>query len=90
MHHVPCHNCTKQIMARGIRRVVYMEPYPKCSAKDLHPDEIEIEAESTKVGFVPFMVSHLFDIATSSKKGRRKKDDGQAQDWYRGRKSTHD
>jgi deoxycytidylate deaminase len=40
----PCHNCTKHILASGVKRVVYMEPYPKSRAKDLHPDEIEIEA----------------------------------------------
>jgi len=32
----PCHNCTKHIIAAGIRRVVYMEPYPKSKAKYLH------------------------------------------------------
>ncbi len=29
----PCHNCTKHILAAGIRKVVYMEPYPKSRAK---------------------------------------------------------
>ena len=28
----PCHNCTKHILAAGIRRVVYIEPYPKSLA----------------------------------------------------------
>jgi hypothetical protein len=33
-----------------------MEPYPKSRAKELHPDEIEIEAAPPgKVSFVPFM-----------------------------------
>jgi deoxycytidylate deaminase len=81
----PCHNCTKHILASGIRRVVYMEPYPKSRAKDLHPDEIEIEAESsTKVGFVPFMGISPFRYRDIFQKGRRKKDDGQADVWYRG------
>jgi deoxycytidylate deaminase len=31
----PCHNCTKHIIAVGIKKVVYMEPYPKSRAKDL-------------------------------------------------------
>jgi len=39
----PCHNCTKHILAAGIKRVIYMEPYPKSRAKDLHQNEIEIE-----------------------------------------------
>jgi deoxycytidylate deaminase len=81
----PCHNCTKHILASGIHRVVYMEPYPKSKAKDLHPDEIEIEAESsTKVGFVPFMGISPFRYRDIFQKGRRKKDNGKADDWYRG------
>jgi cytidine deaminase len=84
----PCHNCTKHILASGIRRVVYMEPYPKSRAKDLHPDEIEIEAESeTKVGFVPFMGISPFRYRDIFQKGRRKQDDGKADDWYRGEKA---
>lgn len=36
----PCHNCAKHIVAAGIRRVVYIEPYPKSQAVDLHGDAI--------------------------------------------------
>ncbi len=36
----PCHNCTKHIVASGIRRVVYIEPYEKSQALDLHDDAI--------------------------------------------------
>ena len=28
----PCHNCAKHIVAAGLRRVVYVEPYPKSRA----------------------------------------------------------
>ena len=52
----PCHNCTKHILAAGIKRVVYMEPYPKSKAKDLHQNEIEIEKETPgRLSFVPFL-----------------------------------
>lgn len=79
----PCHNCTKHILASGIRRVVYMEPYPKSRAKDLHPDEIEIEAEAPdKVSFVPFMGISPFRYRDLFQKGKRKKPDGKARDWY--------
>lgn len=37
----PCHNCTKHIIAAGIRRVVFIEPYEKSLASDLHEDAIE-------------------------------------------------
>lgn len=44
----PCHNCAKHIIAAGIRRVVYLEPYPKSRALDLHGEEIfsELTARS--------------------------------------------
>ncbi|GGD91229.1 deoxycytidylate deaminase [Tsuneonella deserti] len=52
----PCHNCTKHILAAGIKRVVFMEPYPKSRAKQLHKNEIEIEKKSeTRVSFMPFL-----------------------------------
>jgi cytidine deaminase len=79
----PCHNCTKHLLASGIKRVVYMEPYPKSRAKDLHPDEIEIEAEVPgKVSFVPFMGISPFRYRDIFQKGKRKGDDGIAFDWY--------
>jgi deoxycytidylate deaminase len=79
----PCHNCTKHILASGVKRVVYMEPYPKSRAKDLHPDEIEIETESVdKVSFVPFMGISPYRYRDLFQKGKRKKADGKARDWY--------
>jgi deoxycytidylate deaminase len=84
----PCHNCTKHILASGVKRVVYMEPYPKSRAKDLHPDEIEIEAESKdRVSFVPFIGISPFRYRDVFQKQRRKRADGQADDWYRGQRA---
>lgn len=37
----PCHNCAKHIVASGIYRVVFIEPYPKSKAAVFHPDSIE-------------------------------------------------
>jgi len=42
----PCHNCAKHIIAAGIKRVVFIEPYQKSKAEEFHSDSIE-------VGFVP-------------------------------------
>jgi deoxycytidylate deaminase len=39
----PCHNCTRHIIAAGIKRVYYIEPYGKSRAEELHADEILIE-----------------------------------------------
>ena len=52
----PCHNCTKHIVDAGIREVVYIEPYPKSLALDLHEDSIALEkTENGKVVFKPFV-----------------------------------
>lgn len=40
----PCHNCIKHIIAAGLRRVVYLEPYPKSMAINLHGEEIVLES----------------------------------------------
>jgi len=39
----PCHNCAKHIVAAGVKRVVYIEPYEKSQALDLHDDAIVID-----------------------------------------------
>ena len=36
----PCHNCAKHIVASGISRVVYVEPYAKSKAIEFHSDSI--------------------------------------------------
>jgi deoxycytidylate deaminase len=40
----PCHNCAKHIIAAGLRRVVYLEPYPKSRAYDLYKEEVVLES----------------------------------------------
>ena len=45
----PCHNCAKHIIASGIERVVYVEPYPKSMALQLHGDAIELKELDAKV-----------------------------------------
>ena len=53
----PCHNCAKHIIAAGIHRVVYIEPYPKSKAAELHDDAIELgfAGNANKVRFEPFV-----------------------------------
>ncbi len=53
----PCHVCARHIVACGIVRVVYIEPYPKSRAKELHSDSISIDSpniSSKQVQFVSF------------------------------------
>jgi len=39
----PCHICAKHIVAAGIAKVIFLEPYPKSLAADLHSDSIRVE-----------------------------------------------
>ena len=56
----PCHNCAKHIIDAGIIRVVYVEPYPKSRALDLHSEAISLktshenQSEEGRVTFEPF------------------------------------
>jgi tRNA(Arg) A34 adenosine deaminase TadA len=40
----PCHMCAKHIVAAGLAKVVFLEPYPKSLAFDLHADSIQVES----------------------------------------------
>lgn len=52
----PCHNCAKHIIASGIKRVVYIEPYPKSKAYEFHSESISSDYnDSGKVLFEPFI-----------------------------------
>ncbi|HCB3776755.1 TPA: cytidine deaminase, partial [Escherichia coli] len=50
----PCHNCARHIVASGIKKVVYIEPFDKSLALDLHNDAITKNEESSKVIFCDF------------------------------------
>lgn len=52
----PCHNCARHIVAAGIRKVIYIEPYPKSLALNLHHDAISTDAadEGKKVVFLQY------------------------------------
>lgn len=52
----PCHNCAKHIIASGVKRVVYIEPYPKSKAMEFHSDAITTEkGKPDSVVFEPFV-----------------------------------
>ena len=69
----PCHNCTKHLLAAGLSIVIFMEPYPKSKAKELHEHEVEIEQHSTeRVSFMPFIGISPFRYRDIFEKGRRK------------------
>ncbi len=88
----PCHNCAKHIIAAGIARVVYVEPYPKSKAMEFHDDAIaQTETAShSLVVFEPFVgvgprkFFDLFSMKLSTGfEMTRKGKDGRVLDWQR-------
>ena len=91
----PCHNCAKHIVASGIKRVVYVEPYPKSRALDFHSESIQLKTEldatdldENLVVFEPFIgvgprrFLDLFSMSLGSgSKLKRKNKDGTTLDW---------
>lgn len=74
----PCHNCARHIIGAGVRRVVFVEPYAKSRAGDLHEDSILIDApvvDDDRVSFEPFVgvaprrYAEMFDAATRERLG---------------------
>ncbi|MGA7871897.1 MAG: anti-phage dCTP deaminase [Candidatus Binatus sp.] len=53
----PCHVCAKHIIDAGLKRVVYIEPYPKSLAGELHEDSLSIDefAGAGKIACEPFL-----------------------------------
>ena len=85
----PCHECARLILTAGVKRVVYVEPYPKSLAAQLHSDGLSMgphensEAGLPKVEFLPFAgvgprrYMDLFSMMTSVGKSLdRKTSDG--------------
>jgi deoxycytidylate deaminase len=52
----PCHSCARHIVASGIKKVLFIEPYPKSLATELHGDAVSEDegAEKSRVLFLQF------------------------------------
>jgi deoxycytidylate deaminase len=88
----PCHNCAKHIIAAGVERVVYIEPYPKSKALDFHDDSITTSKDNSSdvlvlfdafVGIGPRRFFDLFSMHLSSsyRLFRKDKETGKAAEW---------
>jgi len=90
----PCHNCAKHIIDAGIERVVYVEPYPKSRALDLHSEAISLktsldnQSEINRVTFEPFTgvgARRFLDLFSMSLGGgsklKRKNKQGNTVEW---------
>ena len=85
----PCHNCAKHIVAAGIKRVVYIEPYPKSKAFDFYTAEIsDAVIDEQKVVFEPFTgvgpqrFVDLFAVSSTRWYAKKRKDkQGKKLEW---------
>lgn len=87
----PCHNCAKHIVAAGIEKVIYIEPYPKSYAIALHNDAIDDRGKhlAKKVEFKQFVgvgprrFVDLFSMRLSSGREVVRKTKGELASWER-------
>lgn len=80
----PCHNCAKHIVAAGISRLIYIEPYAKSLARQFHPDSIDVEAHTVqpnRVRFEPFVGISPRRYTDWFRAGTRKTSDGKVVIW---------
>lgn len=88
----PCHLCAKHIVAAGIKKVVFLEPYPKSLASHLHSDSIVIEgADRGKYAKSPAVAFEHFDGVSPrryrelfERTSRKNKDTGAFLGWING------
>ena len=90
----PCHNCAKHIIAAGIKKVVYIEPYPKSKAFSFYPVEISDNIpDNNRVVFAPFVgvgpqrFVDLFSVSSTKWYERKRKevDKLTKKEWNRGK-----
>jgi deoxycytidylate deaminase len=79
----PCHECARNIIAAGISRVVYIEPYAKSLALDLHSNAIQLDSEidERKIPFVPFLGVAPTNYSNIFAMPQRKGKEGEVIEW---------
>lgn len=73
----PCHNCAKHLVAAGVQRIVYIEPYAKSKAFELSGDALTSDSSVTGkvrvehfIGISPKRYREIFE------KPHKRRDDG--------------
>lgn len=91
----PCHNCAKHIVAAGVDKVYFIEPYPKSKALEFHSESIRSIIPEAETGtkqdftyFIPFIgvgprkFFDLFSLNSGSGRSIKRKDkDGNVVSW---------
>jgi len=80
----PCHDCARHIIAAGVSRVTYIEPYPKSLAEEFHLDAIVIDPVgevTNKLVFQPFFGIAPRLYSQSFRMPKRKDRQGEVMEW---------
>lgn len=82
----PCHMCARHIIASGIKKIIYIEPYPKSMTKELYKKSVNVDHDDEHdddavlfysfVGISPERYMHFFKM-----KSDRKTYNGTVQKW---------
>lgn len=86
----PCHNCARHIIGAGISRVVFIEPYTKSRAADLHGDAVVVDGWDAGsdgrrilvepfVGVAPRRYLEMFDALARERLGHLGRQDDRGQ-----------
>jgi deoxycytidylate deaminase len=79
---MPCHMCTKLVIASGIKEVQYLQPYYKSLVRELYEDSVAVdEAVPNRVKFKPFVGVTPNGFRTVFEKGKRKDEEDRAIRW---------
>ena len=87
----PCHMCAKHVVSSGLKRVVFLEPYPKSLVLDLHSDSISVESgdRGRYSSYPSVSFEHFFGISPRRyremfERAKRKDSSGHFQTWEHG------
>jgi deoxycytidylate deaminase len=87
----PCHMCAKHVVSSGISEVVFLEPYPKSLASDLHSDSLRVEGapRGSYEGYAAVNFRHFFGVTPRRYRvlfeRTSRKDGGAYQEYIRGK-----
>lgn len=86
----PCHICARHIISSGIKRLVYIEPYPKSFTNKLFGDSISESRDNGDlvifepfIGVAPRMYQFAFKLIA-----KRKRKSGEVLDWKKNKART--
>lgn len=71
----PCHSCARHIVAAGVHKVIYIDPYPKSKAKTLHDDAVStsIKERGKKCVFLQYegVAPRMYDRVFRARRERK-------------------